>query len=112
DGMEQYYALSYEEALCNFLGAQKTDKTMAMASWGIALGAGSNINLDMTNACHRLAKEEIKCALSQLGKGPHVEGCEKGGSVTPLEEQLIDALRKRYDYPVGDTTAALVHAKQ
>jgi len=111
-GMTQYYALNYEEALRNFLGAQKIDKTMAMASWGLALGAGSNINLDMTDACHLLAKHEINCALSQLGEGPHKEGCEKGGSITALEKELIEALRKRYDYPVGDKRAALDHAGQ
>jgi tetratricopeptide (TPR) repeat protein len=111
-GMTQYYALNYEEAMRNFAGAQKTDKTMPMASWGIALAAGENINLTMTDACHLLAKREIACALSQAGRGPHKEGCERRGSITLLEGELIDALKKRYDYPVGDKKAALDHAEK
>jgi tetratricopeptide (TPR) repeat protein len=110
-GMTQYYGLNYEEAMRNFKGAKKIDKTMAMASWGIALAAGSNINLDMTDACHVLAKREITHA-SSLAKEQSQEGCKKKRCITPLEKELIAALVKRYDYPVGAKTLAQKHAEE
>jgi hypothetical protein len=111
-GMTQYYGLNYEEAMRNFKGAKVADKTMAMASWGIALAAGSNINLTMDDSCHKLAKAEMDCALSLAGEGPQTKGCEKGASITAVELELIKALNKRYDYKVGDKAAGEIHAQQ
>lgn len=111
-GMTQYYGLNYEEAMRNFKGAKTIDQTMAMAAWGIALAAGSNINLAMDDTCHKLAKAEMNCALSLAGEGPQKEGCEKGASITALEKELIKALYKRYDYPIGDQAAGDIQAQK
>jgi hypothetical protein len=46
-GITQYYGFNYEEAMRNFKKAKEIDAKMAMASWGIALAAGPNINLGM-----------------------------------------------------------------
>jgi tetratricopeptide (TPR) repeat protein len=88
-GMTQYYGFNYEEALRNFRMAKKVDGAMAMASWGMALAAGPNINLGMDRNCHDLAKKESKSAVEKARTQP---------GITPLERTLIDALPLRYDY--------------
>jgi hypothetical protein len=100
-GLTQYYGLNYEEAMRNFKEAKKDPRMAAIASWGIALAAGPNINLSMTDPCHSLATTEISCAYSLAGGEPQVDGCKKGGIITPLEKDLIGALQKRYAYPPG-----------
>jgi hypothetical protein len=107
-GLTQYYGLDYEEAMRNFKEAKKDPTLAAMASWGIALAAGPNINLDMTDACHCLAKKEIKRAACLAGvdakidlcpadKNPQ-EDCKPGLPTTQLEKDLIEALKQRYNY--------------
>lgn len=88
-GMTQYYGFNYEEALRNFRMAKKLDPDMAMASWGIALAAGPNINLGMDRDCHQLAKAESRSAVDKANKQPRI---------TPVERALIDALPLRYDF--------------
>ena len=92
-GMTQYYGFNYEEALRNFLGAAAADPSMAIASWGIALAAGPNINLGMDKDCHGLAREQSAKAVEQAKKQP---------GITALERAVIDALPLRYAYPVTD----------
>jgi tetratricopeptide (TPR) repeat protein len=92
-GMTQYYGFNYEEALRNFLGAAAADPSMAMASWGIALAAGPNINLGMDKDCHRLAQEQSGKAVEQAKTQP---------GITALERAVINALPLRYAYPVTD----------
>lgn len=99
-GMTQYYGFNYEEALRNFRMAKKVDPTMAMASWGMALAAGPNINLGMDQNCHDLARKESKSA---------VEKANARKDTTPLERTLIDALPLRYDYT--DPTKAMAAQK-
>jgi len=95
-GLTQYYGLDYEEAMRNFKEAKKDPNLTAMASWGIALAAGPNINLNMTDACLKLACDEIGCADS-VAAGVSKEGCAPGNAATsPLETELIAALKKRY----------------
>lgn len=90
-GMTQYYGLNYEEAMRNFKKAKELDPTFAMASWGIALAAGPNINLNMTDACNKLACDEIASA-DRLATA-------EGSTATTLEKRLIKALKKRYVCP-------------
>jgi tetratricopeptide (TPR) repeat protein len=107
-GMTQYYGLDYEEAMRNFKEAKKDPTLAAMASWGIALAAGPNINLDMTDACHCLAKREIKRAACLAGVDANIdlcpadknqqEDCKPGAPTTRLEKDLIEALKQRYNY--------------
>lgn len=103
-GLTQYYGLDYEEAMRNFKQAKKDPNLTAMASWGIALAAGPNINLNMTDACLKLACEEIGCAES-VAAGISKEGCAPGKAATsPLETELIAALKKRYVCRAGELT--------
>lgn len=111
-GLTQYYGLDYEEAMRNFKEAKKDPRLSAMASWGIALAAGPNINLNMTDACHCLAKKEIKRAACLAGVDTTIalcpadsgsqEICEPVPSVTQLEKDLIKALKQRYDYTLPE----------
>ena len=89
-GMTQYYGFNFEEALRNFLGAKKADPTMAMASWGIALAAGPNINLAVDDECRAVAQAESKRARDLM---------MTGSSVTEVERGLIEALPLRYGKP-------------
>jgi tetratricopeptide (TPR) repeat protein len=88
-GMTQYFGFNYEEALRNFRMAKKLDEQMAMASWGIALAAGPNINLGMDDVCHKVTEEESAAAVTKAGKQ---------SGITQVELALIAALPLRYDY--------------
>jgi|GEM_PF-640096 len=111
-GLTQYYGLDYEEAMRNFKEAKKDPRLAAMASWGIALAAGPNINLNMTDACHCLAKKEIRRAACLAGVDATIdlcpgdvnanEACTAASSITQLEKDLIEALKQRYDYQVPE----------
>jgi tetratricopeptide (TPR) repeat protein len=88
-GMTQYYGFNFEEALRNFLAAADANgptKEMAMASWGIALASGPNINLGMDYPCLELAQKQSEHA-KKLADDQHV---------STLERQLIAALFSRY----------------
>jgi tetratricopeptide (TPR) repeat protein len=94
-GMTQYYGFNYEEALRNFRAAAAANgKDMAMASWGIALAAGPNINLGMDHDCHGIAIAESKKAALLASTG----------GATDVQKALIDALPLRYAYPLDKPT--------
>jgi tetratricopeptide (TPR) repeat protein len=95
-GMTQYYGFNYEEAMRNFRGAAEADPGMAMASWGIALAAGPNINLGMGDACRFLA-------LKESGKAKELAKTQQG--ITRLEVELIDVLPLRYEDPDTEAVA-------
>jgi hypothetical protein len=88
-GMTQYYGFNFEEAMRNFLGAKAADPNMAMASWGIALAAGPNINLSVDDECRKLARDESAKAIEVMVAHP----------VTEVERGLILALPLRYGHP-------------
>jgi hypothetical protein len=88
-GMTQYYGFNFEEAMRNFKGAQTADPDMAMASWGIALAAGPNINLSVDDECRKLAQDESAHAIALMKDHP----------VTEVESGLILALPLRYGHP-------------
>lgn len=93
-GMTLYWAFNYEEAMRNFRAAAKANGpngTMAMASWGLALAAGPNINLGMDQDCHVLAKAESKKALELAS--------EPGSRIAPEQMGVIKALLLRYQFP-------------
>jgi tetratricopeptide (TPR) repeat protein len=95
-GMTQYYGFNYEEAMRNFRGAAKADPGMAMASWGIALAAGPNINLGMDDECRLLARSESAKAIELAKKQP---------GISKVEVELVNALPLRYADPVMETVA-------
>src|SRR5882724_3698113 len=76
-GITEYYGFNFEEALLYFRIAKQKDPSMAMASWGIALAAGPNINLGMDTRCRALAVSELTCALA-LAKPQSVTHVERG----------------------------------
>jgi tetratricopeptide (TPR) repeat protein len=93
-GMTQYWGFNYEEAMRNFKAAAAANKPsgqMAMASWGLALAAGPNINLGMDQECHALAKAESAKAL-KLASQP-------GAEIAPEQLGVIKALPLRYEFP-------------
>ena len=96
-GMTEYYGFNYEEAMRNFRAAAVANgKEMAMASWGVALAAGPNINLGMDHDCQQVAQEESKYAKDLAAK--------PGAIIAPAQKVLIDALPLRYAFtvpPVG-----------
>jgi hypothetical protein len=96
-GITEYYGFNFEEALLYFRSAKQKDPSMAMASWGIALAAGPNINLGMDDRCRQLAVCEIGNALTL-----------SDSRITPVEKGLIQALALRYEGPVTNTVAYAV----
>ena len=100
-GMTLYYGFNYEEALRNFRAAIVANNgEMAMASWGIALAAGPNINLGMDDPCRDLAQKESANAV-RLAKPP---------AVTELQRQVINALPLRYANPADPIAEAVAYA--
>ncbi|HEX9458376.1 MAG TPA: hypothetical protein VGA84_04485 [Thermoanaerobaculia bacterium] len=105
-GMTQYYGFNYEEALRNFRAAAKANGgEMAMASWGIALASGPNINLGMDNDCRTLAITQSRKALELAMKQ---EDGKQVCMIRPQECALIKALILRYNNaadPASETIA-------
>jgi tetratricopeptide (TPR) repeat protein len=102
-GMTQYYGFNFEEALRNFLAAADANgptKEMAMASWGIALASGPNINLGQGEPCRVLAQQQSARAV-ELATIQHV---------TPLERQIIEALPPRYSNPADPVAEAVTYS--
>ena len=83
-GMSSIYAFAPEDALAHFQVAGRLDGTFAMAFWGIALGAGPNVNVPYDLS--RAAVGRAACAQAALlaKRGP------------AIERDLIAALAKRY----------------
>ncbi len=106
-GVTQVYGFNYEDAMRAFRKAKSLDPTFAMASWGIALAAGPNINIAMSEPCGKLASRESTAAATLA------ESQFKAGKITLLELDLTHALRLRYaeaqmgpsDYAVAMRTA-------
>jgi tetratricopeptide (TPR) repeat protein len=99
-GVTLLYGFNYEDSLRNFRQAKKLDPTLAMASWGIAMAAGPNINLGMDPTCERLANDESAAALALA------EQQRPAGTITELEYALVRALPPRY----ARSTAAPAYA--
>jgi tetratricopeptide (TPR) repeat protein len=89
-GVTLLYGFNYEDSLRNFRQAKLLDPTLAMASWGIAMAAGPNINLGMDARCEDLAIRESTEALRLA------EQQRAAGKITELEYALIRALPPRY----------------
>ena len=99
-GMTQYYAFNYEEAMRNFRRATELDKDMPMAWWGLALGAGPNINLGMDDACRKMAMDNSAHAVRLAEK--------MKDDLTNVEYALINALPLRYAGRLTETAAYAV----
>jgi len=90
-GLILHYAFNNEQAILFFRKAAEEEPNLAMAYWGIALAASTNINvsLDSESLCAKLATDNMQAAqekalLSQTSQ---------------RDKDLINALSKRY--PTG-----------
>lgn len=84
-GLSSIYAFAPEDALAHFQAAGRLDPACAMAFYGIALGAGPNVNIpyDLSRAA--------------IGRAAVAEAAKRAVKATPAERDLIAALAKRYD---------------
>lgn len=83
-GLRLLYAFNHQEALRSFKEAARRDPNCAMAYWGWALVLGPNLNLPMSEDVVDQTYAAIQKAVAL-----------KAGT-TSKEQQLIDALAKRY----------------
>lgn len=84
-GLSAIYAFAPEDALAHFQAAGRLDPTFAMAYWGIALGAGPNVNIpyDLSRAA--------------VGRAACAQAATLARGATASERDLIGALAKRYE---------------
>ena len=88
-GIQLLYGFNHDEAIRSFEKAAQLDPSCAMAWWGIAYARGLHINNpEMTEAQSRLAHEAADKAVAALG------------DESAVEEALVRAVRKRYEWPI------------
>jgi tetratricopeptide (TPR) repeat protein len=83
-GLNLIYAFNHDEAVRSFKYAAEVDPNMAMAYWGMALGVGANINLDIDAERELIADQAIQKALALAPQA------------SAAEQAYIRALAKRY----------------
>ncbi|MCZ6765787.1 MAG: tetratricopeptide repeat protein [bacterium] len=90
-GLLQAYGFNHEEAVRCFEKATELEPDFAMAYWGIAYALGPNYNNPvMESEASKRAYESIEAAIAR-----------KDG-VSGVERDLIDALAKRYEWPIPE----------
>ncbi len=94
-GLRLVFAFNHEEAIAAFEEASRLDPKAAMASWGIALALGPNINLPMSAEQERRAYKAIRKARALSSK------------VNPREQAYIKALATRYSIQRGSKREVL-----
>lgn len=87
-GLALTWGYNNEEAIVCFERAAELDPGLAMAHWGKAYALGTNYNSPtMTDDASRAAYESLQRALERLD------------GVTPVERDLVLAMRARYAWP-------------
>ena len=87
-GLALTFGFNHEEAVKCFQRAAELDPGLAMAYWGQAYALGTNYNSPaMTDDASRAAFEALQAALARLA------------GTSPVERDLIQALRARYAWP-------------
>ncbi len=84
EGLTMIYAFNREEAQKRFTAAAKADPSLAIAWWGVALAAGPNLNIDMTDADWKTARDAVARAKALAS------------TASPEERRLIEAIAARY----------------
>lgn len=98
-GLTLAYAFNHDEAIRSFTEAARLDPDCAMAWWGVALCHGPHINNPtMTPERSQAAWDALQKAIALKHKA------------TPSERALIDALSKRYAFPIPEDRIPLDHA--
>ena len=83
-GLRFIYAFNHDEAVRSFTRAAELDPRAAMPVWGIALGLGPNINLDVDPAREQAAYAAVQKAHGLAAQGP------------AHERAYVEALMRRY----------------
>lgn len=90
-GLRLVYGFNHDEAVRAFNEAARLDSDCAMASWGVALALGPNINLPLDSERAHAAHTALQRAVALAPKA------------SPAEQAYIAALAKRYsDDPNAD----------
>ncbi|SMD37852.1 hypothetical protein SAMN04488029_3490 [Reichenbachiella faecimaris] len=93
-GLTLTYGLNHAEAMRSFKEAARLDKECAMCYWGMAYVLGPNINSAMDST----QVEEANTYIAQAK--------QYADQVSPYEQQLIQAIDKRYPKNKAQTLAA------
>jgi tetratricopeptide (TPR) repeat protein len=94
-GLRLYYAFNHPAAIQSFREAQRLDSSCAMCHWGEAMALGPDINASMDAAA-------VPDALAATARAVRA-----AANATPLERELVAALRTRYRDGVTTDRAAL-----
>jgi len=94
-GLNLSFAFNHDEAFRAFQRAGELDPQLAMATWGMALVLGPNINLPIDEARSKQAYDLVQKAVKQSAKAPE------------NEKAYIQALAKRYSSDPKADRAAL-----
>jgi tetratricopeptide (TPR) repeat protein len=98
-GLMLYYGFNHDEAIRAFRQAAEFDPQCAMASWGMAVSAGPNINkMEMDEAASSAAHEAAQRALALVEWA------------SPADRALIRAVARRYAWPPPEDRRALDEA--
>ena len=95
-GVALYYGFNHEAAIASFRQAVALDSGFAMAWWGQAIAAGPNINNPFMDS-----------AAAHSAWYASLRATELTDRVTPVEANLIRAIRARYAWPVPEDRRAL-----
>lgn len=98
-GLSFLYAFNHDEAIRSFRKAAEIDPACAMPWWGIAFANGPHINNPA------VPPERAAAAWSALQ-----EALARSGGASPVERDLIEALRARYADPQPEDRSALDQA--
>ena len=86
-GLRLLYGFNHDEAARSFAKAASLDPTCALCFWGVSIALGPNYNVPMLADRSKLAWETLQAAILVAPRA------------APVEQALIDALRRRYKGP-------------
>lgn len=98
-GFILYFGFNHEEAVRSFEAAAEKDPDCAMAYWGIAMSLGPNINNP------NMEEEQSRAAYDAMQKA-----VDRRDNASPVEQDLIDAMARRYAWPAPEDRKALDQA--
>lgn len=93
-GLVWCYAFNHEEAIACFERAIEADDAFALAHWGLAYAAGPNYNKQWDAFDDRDLRASLRRAYDATQRA-----LDLAGAASPVERDLIGALRARYPRP-------------
>jgi len=85
-GLTLHYAFNNEQAVLFFKKAAELDPSLAMADWGVALAATTNINVDSDDECVKLGTSHLQLAMEKA----------RGEGTSQSDRDIVMALAARY----------------